>query len=93
MLDAVLDAISSIRFGFTGPHFFPGGGPWDCLLPGAPPLEDGIFQPYINNEHIDRLVRKTEAFSFQMHAFEGQQAIISQYAESLFEEDNSAEFQ
>ena len=53
--------------------------------------EDGIFQPYINNEHIDRLVRKTEAFSFQMHAFEGQQAIISQYADSLFEEGNSTE--
>lgn len=46
--------------------------------------EDGIFRPYINNESIDRLVRKTEAFSFQMHAFEGQQSIISQYAESLF---------
>ena len=40
--------------------------------------EDGIFRPYINNESIDRLVRKTEAFSFQMHAFEGQQSIISQ---------------
>ncbi|MDB2678175.1 hypothetical protein N9Z05_02145, partial [Gammaproteobacteria bacterium] len=46
--------------------------------------EDGIFRPYINNESIDRLVRKTEAFSFQMHTFEGQQSIISQYAESLF---------
>ena len=52
--------------------------------------EDGIFRPYINNESIDRLVRKTEAFSFQMHAFEEQQSIISQYADSLFG-DNSKE--
>ena len=50
--------------------------------------EDGIFRPYINNESIDRLVRKTEAFSFQMHAFEEQQGIISQYAESLFGGDS-----
>ncbi|MEL0115002.1 MAG: hypothetical protein VW894_01705, partial [Gammaproteobacteria bacterium] len=47
--------------------------------------EEGIFRPYINNESIDRLVRKTETFAFQMHAFQGQQAIISQYSESLFD--------
>jgi len=53
--------------------------------------EDGIFQPYINNEHIDRLVAKTQSFAFQMHAFEGQQAIISQYAQTLFQEKDSKE--
>ena len=53
--------------------------------------EDGIFQPYINNEHIDRLVAKTQSFAFQMHAFEGQQAIISQYAQTLFQEEDAKE--
>ena len=50
--------------------------------------EDGIFRPYINNESIDRLVRKTESFAFQMHAFEEQQTIISQYSDSLFGDDS-----
>ena len=38
--------------------------------------EDGIFRPYNNNESIDRLVRKTESFAFQMHAFEKQRPLF-----------------
>lgn len=47
--------------------------------------EDGIFVPYLNDEAVDRIVRKGDHFSFQLHTFEGQDKLISAYSEEFLD--------
>lgn len=51
--------------------------------------EDGIFMPYLDDEAVDRIVRKGDHFAFQLHTFEGQDKLISAYSEQFLNEDSS----
>ena len=51
--------------------------------------EDGIFIPYLNDEAVDRIVRKGDHFSFQLHTFEGQDNLITAYSEQFLKKDST----
>lgn len=51
--------------------------------------EDGIFIPYLNDEAVDRIVRKGDHFAFQLHTFEGQDSLISAYSEQFLKKDST----
>ena len=50
--------------------------------------EDGIFIPYLNDEAVDRIVRKGDHFAFQLHTFTGQDKLISTYSEQFLNKES-----
>ena len=50
--------------------------------------EDGIFIPYLNDEAVDRIVRKGDHFAFQLHTFSGQDKLIRAYSEQFLQEES-----
>ena len=50
--------------------------------------EDGIFIPYLNDEAVDRIVRKGDHFAFQLHTFSGQDKLIKAYSEQFLKEES-----
>ena len=51
--------------------------------------EDGIFIPYLNDEAVDRIVRKGDHFAFQLYTFEGQDSLIRAYSEQFLKENST----
>ena len=50
--------------------------------------EDGIFVPYLNDEAVDRIVRKGDHFAFQLHTFKGQDKLISAYSDQFLNKES-----
>ena len=50
--------------------------------------EDGIFTPYLDDEAIDRIVRKGDHFSFQLHTFKDQDKLISAYSDLFLKQES-----
>ena len=50
--------------------------------------EDGIFTPYLDDEAVDRIVRKGDHFSFQLHTFKDQDKLISAYSDLFLKQES-----
>ena len=50
--------------------------------------EDGIFTPYLDDEAVDRIVRKGDHFSFQLHTFKDQDKLISAYSDLFLNQES-----
>ena len=50
--------------------------------------EDGIFMPYLDDEAVDRIVRKGDHFSFQLHTFKDQDKLISAYSDLFLKQES-----
>ena len=51
--------------------------------------EDGIFMPYLDNEAVDRIVRKGDHFAFQLHTFKDQDKLIGAYSDLFLKKEST----